>query len=1775
MKLRISFLFASLFYLVSAPSQVLINYLDNNQDPLINQDLKICGGDSINQVHVIVVSPIEEQMEIVITFPDGVNFSTNTSDWTVINENGTTVSLAGITQDGSNAMRASLSPSSLDPGDSFIFQWIRNADCANLEDLDGAISLKDEVAVFVGGELIIDDIEPSSNPYGLLQGNLAVDNVQSLEVDIGGTYTQEFDITNSGTGCIGELSFTITDQSGVTTNSIVIGGVSLMDSPPGTYTVDANEFMEVGNNDGLFDPGEAVTVMREVSISSCDVGTVIFAEWGCNGDICQTTSEVEAPINVNPALPEIIYTGGNRVQRTQGCDNVIMEHTFENVGLANAYDVDYLAGFYWGDFRMYGHPGDHPTNVRLSRTFPIEGEEIDIVGGSQSVDLELSVNVNEVGMRADLSDLTSDPDGAGGLDDLDGDGQYDDLAPGETYTVSLTHLTNCTVDTDPDGLFNRNSGNYKVSSAYADQCGNRLDSIIVRAVGSMVDRPMDQGGYVTGPTDANSVADIEVCMTRQFGGDFFNCPSNTRFVYLDFTLPPGFDFADENPSAGQQWPYYDDDDNYVENDDGFITRSGQDVTFGHPYHPTTTGRNIETHCFGIRLEYDCDNNPPTQADFQFVWTFECNINDNPCGCIETWGIMDYSITMHCPEPCPDGGILMRRTDAQRTTMGFVSPTDATIKDEALVAREAKRFALQCDSVNVTAQGVVYLDEIDSTKWDNLQFRFEYDMTGGDPNLLLDDFVGSLTVRRADGSASIECDAFDFSVSESDNGTQHRYDIDLSDCLGTDSLMFFDTVLIDLMFYVEENTAVSDQLPELLENIQMHFYTLESGIERACGMPWGVPLRLLRADIRNTVTRNANAQAQGCSQDTMVNWLPYDAQGRDWFPAEIRPFYRLDAINIHLESNQQIITETAELRSHGARWQIDGEIVYPECTGSAALYGCYVTMLGEPFSFSGNKEDGYDYRWVNPIGTSDEWPLTDMYQQWGYRSGYSMWYEVENECCSRTGQVEITYEITDLMYSDECQFVDDKVRTFTTFPNLAQFEIADNSGNVPVSGDVINWEIQLRNRANVDAGYLWIQFVDTESDATITRVTNTDAGIDLPISLGASGHWVEVDDIVDKQEFWNLSVEATYEGCENGMVELIVGWDCADYPSDPGLTECEALRDTLSYNILPSNLSARVIAQPAQPMQMCTDGEFVFELVSTEGGDVQNILLDFDIPDGILLAEDAINIAYPGDNAAISACFPADEQYIIEWDLNCYDPLPASGILGNSANTSEERKAIVSVPFVITCDYVSGQSITAEIQGYWPCGNEIENFGTVLSTPTIIIEGADILPIVSTVEISSESSQIEYCGTVDIDAEITIVGVSDFSVGGITDSLNVYLPDGLEYDNSTLEVTTNYPDIELFHSATVNLSSGGQKVVFFYDVDNGAELTFEPYMGSMSFSAIIADDSGCMESDSIRVESKLNIPALPCGGGFCEDRFSFASHGFVMDFVKPDVIISNFTTEAPTTESVDMTVELQISNLDVQDDIYLDIYCSDADGIMDGPILLTDTAFMHELGVGPYSSGTLTYTPDGTDTICLQEFITVCIRDADSHCFCSNDPQCVTTSIARVLPAELLSFTAEKREATSLLTWTTGTEVNLDAFVIERSSDGVNWTEIGRLTGRGGTDSDYNEYSFVDSTPRSGLNVYRLRMLDNNGRFEFSDSRSLLFNEITGFAVLPSISTGKIFININEADADLVIYNGDGRIIRQIRTASSGEVIPVDLSDEPSGIYLVRLKDQVQKIVIAH
>jgi len=174
-----------------------------------------------------------------------------------------------------------------------------------------------------------------------------------------------------------------------------------------------------------------------------------------------------------------------------------------------------------------------------------------------------------------------------------------------------------------------------------------------------------------------------------------------------------------------------------------------------------------------------------------------------------------------------------------------------------------------------------------------------------------------------------------------------------------------------------------------------------------------------------------------------------------------------------------------------------------------------------------------------------------------------------------------------------------------------------------------------------------------------------------------------------------------------------------------------------------------------------------------------------------------------------------------------------------------------------------------------------------------------------------------------------------------------------------------------------------------------------------------------------------------------------------------------------------------------------------------------------------------------------------------------------------LPVELTSFTAAAISKGVMLNWSTATEVNNYGFSIERRSgiDNRKWQEIGFTDGHGNSNSP-KDYSFMDSSPPVGEVSYRLKQIDIDGAFEYSDVVTIITKIHVRYGLYqnhPNPFNPSTQINYSlakDSRVNITVYNSLGqKIIELLNKKQSTGIYNIELNagNLASGLYFYRLE----------
>ena len=246
---------------------------------------------------------------------------------------------------------------------------------------------------------------------------------------------------------------------------------------------------------------------------------------------------------------------------------------------------------------------------------------------------------------------------------------------------------------------------------------------------------------------------------------------------------------------------------------------------------------------------------------------------------------------------------------------------------------------------------------------------------------------------------------------------------------------------------------------------------------------------------------------------------------------------------------------------------------------------------------------------------------------------------------------------------------------------------------------------------------------------------------------------------------------------------------------------------------------------------------------------------------------------------------------------------------------------------------------------------------------------------------------------------------------------------------------------------------------------------------------------------------------------------------------------------------------------------IEIYKSDINKVVNGEYFFnTDQGFGNCAAISfavPAADGSFLINiprntiPAGADTLFIR------VRDDIENRWS------ITTysDLSAVLPLTLINFTATKKDNNAVLNWQTANEINTAYFNVERSSDAINFTAVGKVTAKRNSGLQ-NDYSYTDDIAalNTGKVYYRLQMMDADGKFTNSRIAYITINAGGVQIVMYPNPAHNYFVighyeNLDTHNARIVIRDATGRMIIDQKFNNTTEQ-KINITSLSKGIYMV-------------
>ena len=166
-----------------------------------------------------------------------------------------------------------------------------------------------------------------------------------------------------------------------------------------------------------------------------------------------------------------------------------------------------------------------------------------------------------------------------------------------------------------------------------------------------------------------------------------------------------------------------------------------------------------------------------------------------------------------------------------------------------------------------------------------------------------------------------------------------------------------------------------------------------------------------------------------------------------------------------------------------------------------------------------------------------------------------------------------------------------------------------------------------------------------------------------------------------------------------------------------------------------------------------------------------------------------------------------------------------------------------------------------------------------------------------------------------------------------------------------------------------------------------------------------------------------------------------------------------------------------------------------------------------------------------------------------------------------MPVNLQNFISYQNERGIVLQWITAAELNNEGFQVESSANGADWRPLGFVRGEGTTAQEQTyEFAVTKADLQIGRNFFRLKQMDHDGAFEYSNIIVGLWSENdTRLVVAPNPATDHFFAYLptefqGRSDVQFRITDLAGKAWQRGDFVQN-DAAAFDLSGLPAGSYL--------------
>ncbi|MEM1323498.1 MAG: gliding motility-associated C-terminal domain-containing protein [Bacteroidota bacterium] len=1382
--------------------------------------------------------------------------------------------------------------SSLSPNVTIGVRFEVEADCTIGS---GSETLQDTLTLdYAGGMLLI----PGTS-YNINRPVLQVTNSTNLNniTGINSPFERSFTIVNSGFREVTELIIEDIHGPSVEITGVVPG--TLSGTNPTVIRLGAAAFSSIGDFDGLFEPGEQLLLTQTVQLTDCGGGgSSLRFGWGCDGNICEVFDTLSATVETTNSFPDLEWQITNQ-QHAQPCENGQLEITVRNIGSE-------IADGAGAAYNILPELGISPTLSLLDRDSCLELVNFDIAGVPLAATL---MGFDGYGLL--MNQLTSDPDGPGGLEDLDGDGAFDDLAVGESFSINLELILDRNCLESSCGVWD--SRVLSMDLSYEDQCSS--DPILAKLRGRSHDYLLNLSTFndniETLVFEDQDTLDLSFQFDGAVRGISQACSNDSIILYL--VLP-----------------------------DALSTPANFSPLFnGNPVDFSVQGNEIQLFTFTyfgeLELQLIATCPPPQNIDASL-----------PCGGlsgnthnlfqIEVW--MDWfcdrttctdpiqlycgqsnPILVLCPQPQNFNGGYISTMEIFRSTLGWtdeslgqkVSPNTPGIRRDIAMANDLVEIEVATYGVGSGVFDSSYLEVsfLDTTNTPWLEYYsdtlFFFDGETGQNLICVESSLDSIFNL---GELHIE---------------QYRL-LELFEpggCFEGFQFTEGDSLRFNIVYQVTENVPPK---PSTVPKLSTQFYHVNNGTEFNCSTNRAL-FKVFNPIHRFTFV--SNYSGLGCDTIRLNYGLLQGARFlgvEDFFPFEVRPIATYDSLIIRLPEWADYVPSST-LFSYN----------YRKDTDPSTLIRDTLIALNDPIIVNQGGERLLIFR-------PENFPIVDYITE---ETRANLRLQLLPFCVPAEMGL-LNYEQQSLV-----SFYREEIRQKITLESerLLRFEAGELEldPKSPVFQGLTDTAIWAFEYCRGASGIIQLPFnllyFDFPSDEIqlieLIEILPNDQVQSFPLQAFGNQYFAEIGN----SEALNcrlFEVRALYNNCDKVNFNVSGYYYCDGYPSDPSQLDnnCNDQIPQMELILDPqeADIQINLVESPLSPIDLCEPLDFAFKILNGGIAEALNVAVAIELPEAGMEFRSGSAEMQMGNGSFMPLPDPIQQggsQRLI-WDLN----LP----ILNGLNQFPLNEIILRFQLETNCSFRNGSTIAYDISWDDACAQPFTS--NTLFTLPFEVSGGPMEP--NLFEAALSPLQWNACQADQfLQVHLLNLGGAPSGVTSTSERIRVKLPDGMVYSSGSFNNLYNLP-------------GGSSPASFVQDSFNVLEWIMPaglPPGDSIGFEiAVNVIDQQLLEcgQHQLTVETS-EIVSVPCSSSpsnFCDIDFVTSQASFDVQLDKPDIALSlldAFATSAPSNQEA-LELRLQLENNSVFDangqltfELYID---RDGDGLLDPSVDPLLTSFFY-------------------------------------------------------------------------------------------------------------------------------------------------------------------------------------------------------------------------------------